>query len=181
MENLIGTRYGEALYEAGRDENCLDSLYNDVCLVQQMFEENGDFFKVMCVPTIPKSEKGQLLDTVFQGNVGVLTRNFLHLLVDHSRFAALKDAITRFTGLYREEKGICCVVVATAVPMSEELTRRLRDKLAAITGKQIELTCVVDPSIISGARLRMQGEQMDGSLRRRLDDLKRAIETAVVG
>ena len=85
MENLIGTRYGEALYEAGRDENCLDSLYNDVCLVQQMFEENGDFFKVMCVPTIPKSEKGQLLDMVFQGNVGVLTRNFLHLLVDRSR------------------------------------------------------------------------------------------------
>lgn len=34
MSSLIGNRYGEAFFEAGRDENCLDSLYDDVCLLR---------------------------------------------------------------------------------------------------------------------------------------------------
>ena len=63
--------------------------------------------------------------------------------------------------------------------MSEELTNRLRDKLAAVTGTQVELTCEVDPALISGIRLQMNGEQFDSSVRRRLENLKKSIESAV--
>ena len=181
MENLIGTRYAQALFGAGQDENSLDSLYNDIILVEQMFRENEDFFKVLCVPTISKSEKNQLLDTVFQGNIQNLTLNFLHIMVDHSRFSALFAAAQKFVSLYREEKGIYCVTAVTAVPLRQELVQRLTDKLTAITGKQIELTCKVDPSIISGVRLQMHGEQLDGSVRGRLEEISRLLQGAVVG
>ena len=50
MSSLIGNRYGEAFFEAGRDENCLDSLYDDVCLLRSVLGENEDFLKVMNVP-----------------------------------------------------------------------------------------------------------------------------------
>lgn len=55
----------------------------------------------------------------------------------------------------------------------------MQEKLAAVTGKQVELTCEVDPSLISGIRLQMNGEQFDGSVRRRLDNLKKSMESAV--
>ena len=45
--------------------------------------------------------------------------------------------------------------------------------------KQVELTCEVDPSLISGIRLQMNGEQFDSSVRRRLDNLKKSMESAV--
>lgn len=179
MSSLIGNRYGEAFFEAGRDENCLDSLYDDVCLLETVLKENGDFLKVMNVPSISKEEKSRLLDSVFSEGLQPLTLNYLHLLTDKGRFAALQDSLKRFTDLYRDYKGIVCATAVTAVPMSEELTRRLKDKLAAITGKTIELTCEVDPGLISGIRLQMNGEQFDGSVRRRLDELKKSIESAV--
>ena len=88
-------------------------------------------------------------------------------------------SVEKFIELYREYKGIICATAVTAVPMSEELTNRLRDKLAAVTGKQVELTCEVDPALISGIRLQMNGEQFDSSVRRRLENLKKSIESAV--
>ena len=45
----------------------------------------------------------------------------------------LQDSLEKFIELYREYKGIICATAVTAVPMSEELTNRLRDKLAAVT------------------------------------------------
>ena len=47
MSSLIGNRYGEAFFEAGRDENCLDSLYDDVRLLEGVLEDNDDFMKIM--------------------------------------------------------------------------------------------------------------------------------------
>ena len=99
--------------------------------------------------------------------------------MDKSRFGALQDSLEKFIELYREYKGIICATAVTAVPMSEELTNRLRDKLAAVTGKQVELTCEVDPALISGIRLQMNGEQFDSSVRRRLENLRKSIESAV--
>ncbi len=179
MSSLIGNRYGEAFFEAGRDENCLDSLYDDVRLLEGVLEDNDDFMKIMTVPSIPKEEQSRLLDTIFEGSLQPLTLNYLHLLVDKNRFGGLQDSLGKFIELYREYKGIVCAVAITAVPMSEELTGRLQEKLAAVTGKQVELTCEVDPSLISGIRLQMNGEQFDGSVRRRLDNLKKSMESAV--
>lgn len=57
MSSLIGNRYGEAFFEAGRDENCLDSLYDDVCLLRGVLGENEDFLKVMNAPSVAKEER----------------------------------------------------------------------------------------------------------------------------
>lgn len=102
MSSLIGNRYGEAFFEAGRDENCLDSLYDDVCLLRGVLGENEDFLKVMNAPSVAKEERSRLLDTIFDGNLQPLTLNYLHLLVDKSR---LRPA--GFAGkVYRAVSGI---------------------------------------------------------------------------
>ena len=54
MSSLIGNRYGEAFFEAGRDENCLDSLYDDVCVLVGVLGESEDFLKVMNSPSVSK-------------------------------------------------------------------------------------------------------------------------------
>ena len=81
---------------------------------------------MMNAPSVAKEERSRLLDTIFDGNLQPLTLNYLHLLADKSRFGALQDSLEKFIELYREYKGIICATAVTAVPMSEELTNRLR-------------------------------------------------------
>ena len=67
-----------------------------------------------------------------------------------------------------------------AAPMREELQDKLRRALAAKTGKQIELTVAVDPDLIGGIRLTMQGVQYDGTVRHHLDELQRILQTSTL-
>ena len=56
--------------------------------------------------------------------------------------------------------------------VSSELAAKLTQKLETITGKTILLTCKVDPSVLGGVRLEMDGVQLEGSVKHRLDALR---------
>ena len=56
----------------------------------------------------------------------------------------------------------------------------LRDKLAAITKKNIELTAKVDKSVLGGVLLQYDNVEIDGTVREKLALLKRQIQTQVI-
>ena len=128
----------------------------------------------------PRRKKNRLLDTIFEGQLHELSLNFLHVLSDKGRFGFLQDALRAFEKRYRQEKGIVIAWAVTAVPLSDLLADRLRERLVAATGKQIELVREVDPSVQGGVRITLEtGEQLDGTVHRRIGDLRRAMETAI--
>lgn len=178
--SAVGNRYGEALFEAALEESCLDRVHGDARLLEGVFAENPDLGKVLDAPTVSKAEKNRLLDTIFEGQLHELSLNFLHVLSDKGRFGFLQDALRAFEKRYRQEKGIVIAWAVTAVPPSDLLADRLRERLVAATGKQIELVREVDPSVQGGVRITLEtGEQLDGTVHRRIGDLRRAMETAI--
>ena len=56
----------------------------------------------------------------------------------------------------------------------------LTAKLEAITGKTVLLTTEVQPSLLGGVTLRYGSEQLDGSIRSKLDRLRRSLSEAIV-
>ena len=48
-----------------------------------------------------------------------------------------------------------------------------------MTGKQVILTNQVDPSILGGVIIRMQDDQVDASVKTRLEDLKQHISAII--
>ena len=48
---------------------------------------------------------------------------------------------------------------------------KLERKLAEKTGKKIRLTVRVDPSVLGGVRLEYAGKRLDGTVRRRLEEI----------
>ena len=49
------------------------------------------------------------------------------------------------------------------------------EALAQATGKQIRLSCAVDSALLGGVRLELEGRELDGTVRRRLDALRRSL------
>ena len=72
------------------------------------------------------------------------------------------------------------MTAVTAAPLSDELRRKLESKLSAVSGKTIDLTCRVDPGILGGVRLDWDGKQLDGTVRRRLDDIRDILRNTVL-
>jgi F-type H+-transporting ATPase subunit delta len=62
--------------------------------------------------------------------------------------------------------------VTTAIPIDDATLNRLATELSRITGKSVQLFQKVDASILGGAIIQVGEQIIDGSLRRKLDQIK---------
>jgi F-type H+-transporting ATPase subunit delta len=95
-------------------------------------------------------------------------------LVRKGREALIPQVAVAFNELYKQHKGIVIAEVTSAVPLDDTARKRVMELAnAKHPGKSIELLEKVDPSLIGGVTIRIGDEQYDGSVSRRLSDLRR--------
>ena len=90
------------------------------------------------------------------------------------------DCCKAYQNCYNEDNGIVPVSVVTAVPLTQEQSQRLREKLAKMTGKIVELECTVDPECLGGVRLDYDGKRVDDTLAHRLDALRNLLKNTIL-
>jgi F-type H+-transporting ATPase subunit delta len=65
--------------------------------------------------------------------------------------------------------------VVTAVPLTEALAEKLQAELVRLAGKPVLLKSSVDESILGGAIVRMGDKVIDGSIRHKLEELRKRL------
>jgi F-type H+-transporting ATPase subunit delta len=102
--------------------------------------------------------------------------NFLNLLVEKKRADVLPDIADEFKIMVDEEKNVSHGTVVSAVELSSELQAKVQATLEKITGKKVELTASVDPSIIGGIIAKVGDLELNGSIKTQLASLKDSIK-----
>ena len=64
--------------------------------------------------------------------------------------------------------------------MTQEQMTALKKKLEKISGKTVKLTQKTDPSVLAGLRVELEGKQLDGTVKSRLDGLSRKLNELIV-
>ncbi len=179
MAELVQQRYAGAFYEVAKELQKEDEFLNELKFIAGVFTENADFMKVLKAPMISKDEKKSLIEKVFSDKLSEPTFNFLKILVDKSRMAAFPQIVEEFKNLLNTARNIKEVTAITAVPLSEDLKTALTAKLKAITGSEIVLNHFVDSTLIGGILIKIGNEQIDGSVKSRLERLKQDISAII--
>ena len=110
--------------------------------------------------------------------ISPLAMNLVGFLVAKNRLRILGDLVTEYKHLMDDYHGREHAEVTTAVPLDEEEKKRLQKRLAMITHKEIVLTAQVDPEIMGGLVAKIGDRLIDGSIRTRLQDLRRGLTEA---
>jgi len=71
-----------------------------------------------------------------------------------------------------EHQQVVRAEVTTAAPLSADRVAQLQKKLADITGRKVDMTTTVDPSIIGGVVTRIGSTVYDGSIASQLAKLR---------
>ena len=71
-------------------------------------------------------------------------------------------------------------MVTSAVALSDEQMAALKDKLEKISGKTVSLTQKKDPTVLAGLRVELEGKQLDGTVKSRLDGLSRKLNELII-
>lgn len=171
MADIVSERYALSLYELAQAEGKEQLFLEQLRGVGKVFELTPGLAKLLTTPSIALADKHEVLKNGFDGKVEPLLMNFLLLITEKGRAGLLPDMVCAYEAHYREQKGIVAVRAISAVPLSDALRDKLKDKLCKVVGKQIELVATVDPSLLGGLVIKINNEQFDVSLRTRLNEL----------
>ncbi len=176
----VGTNYGGALYALAKDEGLEKALHQELSILQESFQAEPAFCKLLSSPSLTKAERCQIIDNSFRSRVHPYVLNFLKILTEKGYIRYFSDCCAAYTGAYHADAGILSVLAVTAVPLSEQQASRLTQKLQQITGKQILLRSKIDPAVLGGIRLDYQGQRVDDTVSHRLDAIRELLTKTVL-
>ena len=176
----VATTNGQAMYDLARDEGKSRQILAELSVLDQSLSAEPEFIQLLGSPNIPKEERVQILDSSFRGKIDPYVLNFLKVLTEKGYMRHFSGCCQFYRQCYNKDNGIMPVIAYTAVPLSDELRRKLTAKLSTVTGKTIELDCRIDPETLGGVRLDFDGKQVDGTVRRRLEDIRGLLKNTVL-
>lgn len=176
----VGTVYGQALYSLAREEGLDDKILAELDMLNRCFAQEPDYLRLLSAATLSKQERCRIVDDGFRGKIQPYVLNFLKILTERGYARHFPDCCGAYRACYNQAHGILPVTAVTAVPLSQAQSRRLQEKLAAITGKTIALSNQVDAGCMGGVRLNYDGRQLDDTVAHRLDAVRRALRGTVL-
>ena len=99
---------------------------------------------------VPPQSKKDTLKKIFGDSVSPMVMQFMYVMIDRRREAALVLGIDGFIDLARKAQNIEVAKIRVVKPLSKKEQTKLVASLEAMTGQQIEPLYYVDPSLIGG-------------------------------
>lgn len=169
IDNQIGKRYAEAIYEVAEQRGEVKSVYDVLNSVMELYKNDIDFKNFITHPLIKEEQKKETLKKIFsESNDGV---DILFYILEKGRIAQIREIVAEFVKIDYAKNQILDVEATFAVQLNEEQKEKLSKNLEKKTGKKIKLVVNVDKSLIGGGIIKIGDEITDGSIRRQLETL----------
>lgn len=176
--SVVAKRYAEAYLSVADEKNALDAVGEDIFALKALLAASDDLTSFLNNPLISSDDQKKTLEALFKGKVHSITLDFMQLLIQKERLPDLADIFSKAMEAYRDQKGILPAAVCSAEPLSDDQKSALTKKLAERTGKTIELSETVNPALIGGFQLNLQGFVEDYSLAAKLNTFKQNVLNA---
>jgi F-type H+-transporting ATPase subunit delta len=172
--------YGGSLYDLAAEEQMTEVLMEQLTEVRRIFGENPEYVSLLSEPSIPFSERKDMIEAAFGSQAERYLVNFLKLLCEKNLLREFSNCCEEYTRRYYADHGIAEAVVVSAVALKENQLARLKEKLEQLCQKQISLVQKIDPSVVGGLRVEVDGKQYDGTIQGRMSELSGKIKNVIV-
>ncbi|MAX81971.1 MAG: ATP synthase F1 subunit delta [Crocinitomicaceae bacterium] len=173
--NKTAARYSKALLGLSIEKNNLEDVFKDMTLIVDTAKESKDLSLLLESKVIKADDKSAVLDKVFGSHISEISSRFIKIIVNHGREDILVPIAEAFIHQYKQHKGIVSAEVTTAVALSNEERENIKGIVTQMQQGTVELTEKINPEIVGGMIIRVGDKQIDASVSRRLETLKREL------
>jgi F-type H+-transporting ATPase subunit delta len=171
--------YARSLFDLANKQGGQGTIESTVAELEDILEmarADARFAEFLSSPSISTADRARSLEKIFKGRVSDLTYKFLQVLNDKGRIGQLSSIATAFDQESQEKFGRVEVDVFTVEPVSPELLRTMKDRLAKVLGKDVVLHPYTDGNMIGGVKFRIGDQLIDASVQTSLRKLRDKLE-----
>ena len=170
-------RYAQAAFEVALKNNNLDEWQSDLGKVSELLED-AEISRLIENPKLAFDLKAKLVKEKL-GKVNPLVLNLCYLLISKGKLKYIGQVSNEYVRLVDEHRGIKHADVVTAVSIDDKDKEKLIKQLEAIIGSKVVAEIQVDPELVGGIIARIDGRLIDGSIRNKLQLLKKDLVETV--
>ncbi len=169
-------RYAEAVFEIAKTRGSFDRWSEELDRIAHI-QRDQDIAILMSAPTVGMSQKEAFLAKALP-DASPEALNLVRILLRRGRFVLVPDIASHYKEMLNRHNGIAVAHVTSAVPLTVEELKAVELRLSAMTGRRVVVEASVDRAILGGIIARIGDQLIDGSVRGRLDALKRRLAPA---
>lgn len=182
-EGLIPKRYAKALYKVSEERHDSEQIYRLMNVLAGTFASTPELQRAVANPFVGADDKLSLIlmaaglpkdacKKEASAACGTFV-DFIRLLAKNRRIGIIYLAAQAYCGIYRSERHIRKVSVASAAPLDNSLKERILEVVKKETGDDsLETVFVTDPSLIGGFTVDIDNRRLDASLSNELKQLR---------
>ena len=172
---VVSSRYAKALLSYVTEAGTGEKVYSQVCdIVQKMHLVPQLREYVLKLDEITLEKKAGLLSAALDEPLADELVNFMKLVDSHRRMELFQSMLWSFIRRYQEAAGMKVGSLITATS-DDGLCERLEDILGKRTSSKVDFSCKVDPELIGGFVLELDGYRLDASTRSALDRIRKRL------
>ncbi len=164
-------RYAEAFYKFASESIGAEKALSDLKGVRGIMRDNPDLMEFLEAPGVGLSDKEKVINTALTDGFSDEIRHFLAMLTDKKRIDCFAD-IAEFIRIKYSHEGEEEALLRTTYILDSELIARIKKKMEDKFKKKFKFYIEPDASLLGGIQIIIGNTVIDGSVRRRLDELK---------
>ena len=177
---IVARNYAGALFELALKEASVKEVAEALRVIAGLLDETPALRTFLDTPRIEAVEKKRVLREALSGKVPGSLLDFLQLVIDKRRQSLIPEMDEEYRKLLDEHLGRTHVEVSVARELDEGTLAEVSRRLSEVLGKEVIPHVRVRPELLGGVAFRAGDLIFDGSVRRRLERMRRQLLSADV-
>lgn len=172
----LAKRYARAFFDIAVEEGKIEDYGRELAAFASLIVQNKALQEFLANPIFElKSKKNVIEELLGRTRISGRTANFLRLLVDKQRINFLGEIENAYREFMDKSLKKVRVSVKTPYPLTSELEGALKQRVAEMTGKEVEMTVEDDASLIGGLIVRVGDTMYDGCIKTQLGNIRKLL------
>ncbi|MEA2477802.1 MAG: F-type H+-transporting ATPase subunit delta [Actinomycetota bacterium] len=164
--------YAEALFRVVQAEGEVDRVEDELYRFGKLLETNHELKQALADQGIDRAQREKILDALLADKVSPHTLSMLQFIVGQGRARQLPQILEMVSEIAAEARNSVVAEVRSAVPLDDGQRKELQTALSKATGKDVTVKVLIDPSVIGGLVAKVGDTVIDGTVKRRLEQLR---------
>lgn len=170
-DEVVIKRYADAFLSYAKDTIGFDKGIDELQGVKRIIRDNPDFGHFLESLDIADDEKDPVIDRILGEEFSAQTKSFLKLLLKKNRIGMFTD-IAEYARINYAHGAEVDGVLKVSYPLDTDVMERIKGALEKRLNKKLHLYVELDSTMLGGVRAHVGNIIIDGSVRKRLEDMK---------